>query len=456
MRSLFALILLLSGITIPLCGQEMPSSTNPATAQPGSPAPAATPVAPQIPQAHVPPGAIYKQAMHPLDIVRSSLDNWSNSELQALSVGMHIAREACAGANPSDYQGVDLYDLARLCALGQDWVRANGVAQEVLARGPEAYRTRAYATIVTAQVHLNDIDGALKTTPEMLNTRSYDAEVAYTLVSMKSLLAQQGRQSALALAAEEQPKILEALKRHEPLTESQGDAAVGVGDLYEMAMQYAFLERYFMNRDGAAETVASLEAAVPPGTPLNVSDRETIDKITTQYRLLGAKLPALEIQRSLFSKASKAQIDPNYGAATVLMLFPDWCVSCRAEAKTLTQFAAVNKDTPIHAYGLVFLDDFGVAGQNSHEYNLKDLEGTATLLVSPVTARILGGIDYPMGIVIDKTGVVRFAGVIPVDAFNGGGYIEKVIVRMKADETNEQIPPPSPESNGNIPLSQNK
>ena len=46
------------------------------------------------------PGEIYKAAMHPLDIVRSSLDNWSDAELGALTVGIHKAHDACEAGKP--------------------------------------------------------------------------------------------------------------------------------------------------------------------------------------------------------------------------------------------------------------------------------------------------------------------------------------------------------------------
>ena len=45
------------------------------------------------------PGEIYKAAMRPLDIVRSSLDNWSDAEVGALAVGIQKAHDACEAAN---------------------------------------------------------------------------------------------------------------------------------------------------------------------------------------------------------------------------------------------------------------------------------------------------------------------------------------------------------------------
>jgi hypothetical protein len=42
----------------------------------------------------------------------------------------------------------------------------------------------------------------------------------------------------------------------------------------------------------------------------------------------------------------------------------------------------------------------------------------------------LDALDYPLGIVIDRTGLIRYIGVKPGDAFNGDGHFEKVITRM--------------------------
>jgi thiol-disulfide isomerase/thioredoxin len=152
--------------------------------------------------------------------------------------------------------------------------------------------------------------------------------------------------------------------------------------------------------------------------------------------LLGARLPEVKVLRALESTAAKAVI--NFGAATVLVLFPDWCGGCRKMMMTLTEFAKVNKETPVHAYGLVFADDSVIPVQAAHEEIFKELRGTATLVVPDTTAQMLGATDYPLGIVPDRTGRIRFIGALPGDAFNGGGYVEKVIERMVAVEAKSE------------------
>jgi hypothetical protein len=411
--------------------------TEPVPTPVSTPVAAPTPAPPAaLPEQNAPvaetPGAIYKAAMRPLEVVRMSLDNWSDAELGALGVGMHKAKEACEQATPESYSGDDLYDLARLCSFGQDWNAANTAALDYVAGGLDPHRAQAYALSMNALVHIDAVDLAVGTAREMMRKLPYDAEVAYAVRYMKETLEQASDPAALTLAAQEHPAIVQALAAGVPLKAAHGDAVMGVGPLYESAMQMAFLERYAGDDAAASGTVADVEGALPKDAAITPEDKQRIDAVRTQYGLLGARLPAIAPSRSLMSASAKAQIDPDFAAATVLVLFPDWCVQCRKMMKTLTAFVVANRDVPIHAYGLMFPDESMTGAQPSREANLKELQGTATLLVPAETAATFAALDFPLGIVVDKAGLVRFIGVVPGDAFNGDGYIEKVLTRMAA------------------------
>ena len=432
-RILFAgALVAAAGLPSALSGQTLhdasPAQTQPTTQTPPSPQ---TPAPPR--QA---PGAIYKDAMHPLEVVRASLSNWSDAELGALAVGMHKAREACDAARLDDYQGEDLYDLAHLCAFGQDWSPANEAALKYLAAREEPHRTQVYAISVSALAHINALDLALATTREMLGRQPYDAEVAYTVRYMKDTLEHAGSPQALALATEEHAAIVQALSQSSPLKATHGDTTISAGSLYASAMELAFLHRFAGNSDAAAAASADLDAALQKLTAIPAEDQQEIDQVRTQYRLLGTHLPDVQPTRTLQSASAKPQIDPNFGAATVLVLFSDWCIECRDLMKTMTRFAIVNGGTPIHAYGLLYSEDSPAevqdAGKLLHAENEKQLAGTPTLEVPSQIAKTFGVVDYPLGVVLDSTGTIRFIGVLPSDAFNGNGYIEKVFERMFA------------------------
>lgn len=380
------------------------------------------------------PGAIYKEAMHPLDVVRQSLDNWSDSELSALSIGMRMAREACDKMKPEDYSKDDLYDLAHLCAFGQDWNPANTAAQRYLASKAPEHRAQAYAISVGAFVHLHALDLALATTREMLRVEPYDAEVAYTVRYMKDDLETAGSPDALRLAVQEHEKIIDALSKATPLKAEYGDAVVNVGVLYAMAMEAAFFERYAGDDAQATMYEEDVERALPQNAALTGEDRQEIDSTNLQYHLLGTELERIPVIRSFKSATARARIDASYGAATALVIFPYWCVQCRKMMPTMTQFGATNSDTPVHAYGLIFKEE----GEEAPPDLQKELLGTDVMEISEDTARSFGTSYYPLAILVDHTGVIRFIGVLPDDAFNGDGYMEKLITRMVAVQVKTQ------------------
>lgn len=383
----------------------------------------------------VTPGEVYKLAMHPLDEVRASLDNWSDAELGALAKGMHMAHEACGERKPEDYHGDDLYDLAHLCAFGQDWDGANAAATLYIARNDPAHRTQAYALSVSALVHQHAMDAAMQTTQVMLHNLPYDAEVAFTVRYIKDTLEQAGSPMALNLAAEEHAKIIDALKLGVALKAKSSDAAMSVSALYDSAMELAFLYRYTGQDGVAASVVSDCESALPNMSALAPEEQQRIESVRLQYHLLGAHLPDVAATRALISPAAKALLPKSFGAATVFVLFPDWCVQCRRMMKTLPEFNKVNATTPLYAYGLVFVDSSLIDDKSVHEALVKEMQGTPAYVVPAATARSFGALEFPLAVVVDGTGTIRFIGAIPGDAFKGGGYIEKVIVRMTANST---------------------
>ena len=404
-----------------------PQNQTPLPPPPPPPPPQPSAGAPTGPAADAElPGAIYKEAMHPLDVVRQSLDNWSDSELAALSIGIHMAHEACDKMKPEDYAGNDLYDLAHLCAFGQDWNPANTAAQLYLrSRAPE-HAAQSFAISIGALIHIGAPDLALATTRGMLRSLPYDAEVAYAMRDMKDYLEIAGSPDALNLAAQEHEKIIAALSQGTPLKAMYGNAVVNIGDLYAMAMRLAFFERYAGNDAQAAAYAADAQQALPKDAALTGEDRQEIDSVNLEYQLLGTGLEHIPLIRSFKSPTARAQMSGSFGQATVLVVFPDWCEQCKKMMPIMTQFGVANAKTPIHVYGLIFKED----GEQSSPDTQKQLLGTDVMEISEATARRFGTSDYPLGVVVDHDGIIRFIGELPSNAFNGDGYMAKVITRM--------------------------
>jgi len=404
------------------------------------------------------PGDIYREAMHPLDVVRNSLDNWSDSELGALAAGMHQAREACAQAKPEQYAGEDLYDLARLCALGQVWNSVLTVAQRYVASDdaaqPVAHKARAYAMEVNALIQINDLPQAVATTREMLGKLPYDAAVSESSAYVTTYLEQALDADSLVLALAEHAAILEALKKGAPLAETNGSDAVSVGSLYESGMHLAFLERYAGAAKPAALVVRQLRAALPDAAALSLEDQRLIEAVDTRYGLLGAGQPAVEVLRSLGSAAAKPGLKHADGLATVMVLFPEWCTQCRKMMKPMAALAlggpAQGKPVPAKpaagkaaakfvAYGLMFQNSVEDAGAGLKDggvkdETMKDVQGTPGFLVSPATAAAFGATEFPLGVVEDRRGKVVYVGLLPTNAFAPKGLIEEIVERTNAGQ----------------------
>jgi len=382
------------------------------------------------------PGAEYKDATHPLEVVRQSLENWGDAELSALSVGMKRARESCQARTAEAYSGDDLYELAHLCSFGQDWNDANTAATRYIDSKAEPWRAQAYALSINAMVHLNGTDLAVQTAETMLRVLPYDAEVAYAVRYLKDYLEQAGNPQAVTLAEAEHIAIIQALKVGTALKATHGDAVMSLGLLYDSAMELAFFHKFAGRDEYASQAAADCDDSLKK-VLIAPDDMRRIESVRVQFATVGISLPQFTVLKALESPAAKAAIEGDLGEGTVLVLFPDWCAQCRGMMKTMTQFARVNAGTPLHAYGLMFTEDGDETGGTERAALYKDLAGTQTFVVPAETAKEMGALDYPTAVAVDNRGVVRFIGMIPTDAFNGGGYMEKVFMRMAVGEGRE-------------------
>lgn len=375
------------------------------------------------------PGELYRLAMQPLDVVRSSLDNWSDAELAALAEGMRQARQECGAAKPEEYTGDDLYDLARLCALGQDWNSTLTVAQRYVASGETAHRARAYAMAVNALIQTRDLAQAVATTKEMLSKLPFDAVVAESAGYLTTYLEQGLDPAALELASELHPLLVDALGKGVPLQEINGNDASSLGGLYEEGMQLAFLQRYAGEDDAARASVAELRGALAKTAALSADDLRLMQAVDTRYGLLGAEPPTVEVAKFLLAAGAKAKVAHVDGLATVYVLFPQWCPQCRRMMKAMSALAHPPAGQKFLAYGLMIQATRAPGEVVPEADTFKDLVGTSTMLVAPGTAAAFGATEFPMAVVMDRGGKVRFVGAIPSNAFEPRGLIEEIVNR---------------------------
>lgn len=90
----------------------------------------------------------------------------------------------------------------------------------------------------------------------------------------------------------------------------------------------------------------------------------------------------------------------------------------------MTKFGVQHADPIVHAYGLIFKEP----GEELASDTQKELLGTNVVEVSAETAHSFGTSDYPLGLIVDHAGMIRFIGELPSASFNGG-YMEKLIAQ---------------------------
>jgi hypothetical protein len=157
-----------------------------------------TPAAPQLS-----PQAAYDQAMHPLEITRSAMGNWSDAELKALAIAVKQASEACGARTLEQFTRDDLIAYTRLCALGQQWptviIAANRYINSADPAKPQL--ANAYAFQINASEHTNDPKAILAGSLAMLKAVPYTSltdetmygalhylQLAFTLKPLLSML----------------------------------------------------------------------------------------------------------------------------------------------------------------------------------------------------------------------------------------------------------------------------
>jgi hypothetical protein len=440
-------------------------------AQTPPPAPAQQPAA----EPQLSPQAAYDQASRPLDIVRRSPQNWSEIELNALKAARNQAAEACSARDPEQFEADDLLALCHLCAFGQKWQPVFAAASKYLdpfrpkvpGAAPKtlANLSVAYDWKVQGSLNLDEPFLALQTAQIMLRSVPYDEFASEATNSTARYLHFLHSSEALALLAQRQPLILAELKaRANPPPENSDSAPathppLPLYALYSDALALPAMQQFLNQTNPAAESYQDLEAALP--TSLSSEDGMFIAEKRRQYLLLGSHLPVIAAMGSLLAPdAPTPKLNGPFTAATVLMLFPDWCNQCIAmafnsppRAKELLEtyharfFPLITQADPPEKHAQAPLKDVPLPPSKSakgastapsgklhvdQQINVTStpdarLAGTPTVVVPNETLNTFTATDFPLLIVLDHDGIIRAILVAPEDALAPGGDVDQLV-----------------------------
>jgi hypothetical protein len=208
--------------------------------------------------------------------------------------------------------------------------------------------------------------------------------------------------------------------------------------LYGEGLELAYLEQYAGRQNEAQQAVKALDLALAKLPTDTVDNQAGIDRAREQYALLGEKLPHVAILRYAAPGSPRPRINPNYGSATVLLVFPEWCAQCRRMMQPLNNFLLRNNADEIHAYGLLAMDADEAATDPFQDDKFQDLLHTPTLTTPLSTLETFGAVNFPFVVVADGAGRIRFLGTVAVNAFDAGGYVEQFIEKSILKRASEK------------------
>jgi hypothetical protein len=409
-------------------------------------------------------------------------------EQAALKVATYQAKTACLVRNPYQFTGADLLAYARLCAFGQQWEPVQQAATSYLvawnaAEPPDKLTgfpdlSTAFDYEVQASLHLKNSSNAFGTAQTMLRTVPYDdlaSDATGATVRYVQLIQ---TDQALSLLAQRQPMILALIEAHAPPSPAEAASAhppLTIHQLYADAIALPAMQQFDNRPKQAAASFAELEAALPSN--LSPDDAILTAESRRQYLLLGAPLPAIAASASLLDPASFAvprDLNQKFGTSTIFFLFPDWCAQCVRLGPAFVEAAARLKQSNAQLYALLAQADpkpatakeappapakaatphtsktaksstpAGAKGGTPHvditiatgPIPSEILLGTPTLIVPTEMVNTFGATDFPLIVVTDHRGIVRYIQPAPDNALVHDGLVDQLALRVA-----EQWPP---------------
>ncbi len=450
-------------------------------------APPPTPAAPQLS-----PQAAYDQSVRPLDIVRREAANWSDVELAALDVATSEAKVACNARMPGQFAGEDLLAYARLCAFAQLWPQVQAAGTNYLIAynhaKPEDQRTNfpnlsmAFDYVVQASLHQGNSTNAFGTAQAMLSTVPYDDLASDAVNATVRYVQLIHTDQALLLLEQRRPLILALLKVRATPPAAKATAVLpstqaselppatrppmSIHELYSDAVALPAMQQFADKPEAATTSFAELEAALP--TNLSPDDTILTAASRRQYHLLGSPLPKILASAWLLDPtyALPRDLNSKFGAATIFLLFPDWCAQCVAMSPQFTPAATrFNADAvyfyvllaqadpkppvPIAAPKLTVKPAGAAAAKSARPSSARPdvphadiqvqtkpipaelLLNTPTLIVPPETIDTFVATDFPLLIATDHQGIVRYIQIAAKNAFVPGGIAEQIADRIQ-------------------------
>ncbi len=422
--------------------------------------PATPPETPQLS-----PSAAYTEALHPLEITRHNIANWSDTELAAMNVAIANAKAGCAARDPAGYTGADLVDLARLCSLGQQWNAVVAAASRYIALPDHTLPrlTDAYVAQTEAQLRLKQEPAALQSALAMLPAVPYTPDVGDCVDEALGYMRFVHTGDALTLAGARQPLLLATLRTAGPVSPAAAEPPSAAAPqtapqtapnpsswtanaLYAQGLLLPALQQLATKATDASASVAALETALP--TKLSPDDSLLIARSRQRYALLGKPLTGIAPKVSLSMPYDQPPTLPIRGAITAMLLFPDWCAGCIRLGPQLPPTVFTVEGHSAYVFALLAEtvpprqpDPKLTNAAFNPAYAAAMLAETPTVTVPVETLNRFKADDFPLLLLTDSAGVLRVLQPVGARDLQPGGDVDAAIALVGVNFSKRSAPP---------------
>lgn len=426
----------------------------PAPVQPTQTAPSGSPG--RAPQRESPSDA-YDRAMQPVEIVRRSPNNITDSEIAAWGVAVKAAAHACAGQRLEDFSTEDLFHFARLCQLGQQYEDAYAAAQKYIGDGNTRSAESARALIVRASLSAGNLLRAQQGAKDLLRTYPYDGTV-HTLVqeTIMALASTDAMENAIKLVEERSARLMSAMRAGGGLALHEGSYKVPesllVRDALEAAYMYRAENRVLGAQSKADALIDDVRQAVDAAAPnLSVVERDTMNAALRRAEMLMAAAPPVAIEAASAKGAAPRTVIRYDKNVTVLAFYAPWSPQRDALFELLSnmtrdyklfpvQFFAIT--TPTVATGDSDAKPADVLTQLLQPFG-KNPPSVPIVVSTDAVSQAFANDDWPMFAVVDTAGQLRFLDTLTSPEYKDGGRMHRLVAAL-ASQVGPLPAPPAP------------
>ncbi len=409
------------------------------------------------------PADRYLRAMQPVEIVRRSPNNITDSEMAAWGVAVSAAAHACAERKVEDFSGEDLFHFGRLCQLGQQYEDAYVAARTYVSSGNTQSLESARALMLRASLSGNNLVRAERAALDLLHNHPYDGTV-HTLIqeTIMALAAVDAAENALNFVAERRNGLMSALRTGGGLPLHEGTYRVPQSTLVRDALSAEYLyrlENRMMNsQDMAVALLKDVRQIVADSaTTVSPLEREAMQAALKRAELLTGDAPVVSVQAASPAKPPLTAISYDKHV-TLLAFYAPWSPQRTQMFELLANIARDYKTFPVQIFSI------STPGVATGDASAKPPDVLAKLLEqfgkpgNPVPVIVASDSanqdfaidDWPIFAVIDPQGKLRFLDTLTGPEYKDGGRMHRLVAGLASQAGPLPPPPPVKTKSGRI------